>query len=219
VLVWWSVLSGVLSGLLPGAGLAAALRFAARGGGVVIAGTAARIPALASLLAARTGARVRPSLFEGAGAPKSAASGGFWPLAPLAGAIPLERVGGTVTVAARAAASAPEGRGGRVIQLGYDESWRWRLEGGDDAPLAHRRWWSRVVSGVAHAPLVALAGAPASSPAPLAELHEALGAPSPEGPDERTLRGRARPDPRVLFGAILLLLLAEWGSRRLRGER
>lgn len=198
---------------------AAAARFAARGGGLVIAGTAARIPALAPLLPARIGTRARPSLFEAAGAPKSAASGGYWPLVPVVGAVPLERVGGAVSVAARVARGATEGLGGRVIQLGYDESWRWRLEGGDDAPLAHRRWWSRVVSGVARAPLVALAGAPRTTPAPLAELHEALGAPSPEGPDERTLRGRARPDLRVLFGAILLLLLAEWGSRRLRGER
>ncbi|HEY0997275.1 MAG TPA: hypothetical protein VGD77_14870, partial [Gemmatimonadaceae bacterium] len=192
----------------------AAARFAQRGGGIVVAGTAARIPTLAPLLAARTGERVRPSLFESANAPRSAATGGYWPLAPVAGAVPLERVGAAVTVAAR-----PVGTAGRLVQVGYDESWRWRLQGGDDAPAAHRRWWSRVVAGVARAPLVPLTGVPATSPAPLAELREALGAPSPEAPDERTLRGRARPDLRVLFGAILLLLLAEWGSRRLRGER
>ncbi len=193
----------------------AAARFAARGGGVVVAGTAARIRALAPLLAARIGSRQRAPLFEAVKAPASAASGGYWPLAPLPGAVPLERVGSAVTVAARVVG----GAGGRLVQVGYDESWRWRLEGADDAPLAHRRWWSRVVAGAARAPLVALAGLPATSPAPLAELHEALGAPSPERPDERRLGGRARPDLRVLFGAILLLLLAEWGSRRLRGER
>ena len=31
---------------------------------------------------------------------------------------------------------------GRVVQLGYDETWRWRLAGSGDAPTAHRDYWS-----------------------------------------------------------------------------
>ena len=50
----------------------------------------------------------------------------------------------------RVAAAARRVDAGRVTQLGYDETWRWRLAGGAQAPDAHRAWWSAVVASVAH---------------------------------------------------------------------
>ena len=58
---------------------------------------------------------------------------GFFPIVALASdAVPLESRDGRVIAAARRAGA------GRVVQLGYDDTWRWRLAGTGDAPAAHR---------------------------------------------------------------------------------
>jgi hypothetical protein len=103
-----------------------------------------------------------------------------------------------------------------VAAVGYDETWRWRMAGGANSVAEHREWWSRVVAGVAArgAPEVAAI----SGAAPVAALHELLGAPS------RAARAGA---PRVPFNAIanllgalaLASLLVEWMLRRARGAR
>jgi hypothetical protein len=134
------------------------------------------------------------------------------PLAP--DAVVLERRGSATVVAARRIAA------GRALQSGYDETWRWRMAGGDGAPAAHREWWSHLVTAVAFAPLISR---PAMEEhqveeAPLAMLVAALGPPS-------ALDARVAPhgDParatRVLFIIAIASLLLEWGSRRLRGAR
>jgi hypothetical protein len=108
------------------------------------------------------------------------------------------------------------------VQVGYDETWRWRMLGGDDAPSAHRRWWSAVVGGAAYAPAVARTGGDLRSPdatppdpAPYAGTVAALGAPRPAAPAAATSGGTGI--PWWLFFPIAAALLAEWGSRRLRG--
>jgi hypothetical protein len=122
-------------------------------------------------------------------------------------AVALERRTDGVAVAARRVGA------GRVMAVGFDETWRWRMAGASGSDEAHREWWSRVVGAVAYAPVVTRADS--SGSAPLARLMEAMGPP-------RTTslpRTRGGVDPRILLALMLLLLVAEWGSRRLRGAR
>ena len=192
---------------------AALVRFARRGGGVVIAGDAARAPALRDIAAAAAGDAV-PGV-AGALSSDSARRGlGLVPLARLApDAVALERRGGTVAAAARRVGP------GRVVQLGYTDSWRWRMLGAEDAPARHRSWWSRVVASVAYAPPVRLSvfAADSISPAPYAALVAALGPPTAAPPATPPAPGA--PLPRWAFALVLGALLAEWTSRRLRGAR
>jgi hypothetical protein len=82
---------------------------------------------------------------------------------------------------------------------------------------AHREWWSRVVSAVAYVPSANTSEVRAGwGSAPLAGLVDRLGASRPEPSNRST---RAPIDPRVFLVAIMILLIAEWGSRRLRGLR
>jgi hypothetical protein len=129
-------------------------------------------------------------------------------------AVPLESRDEAVTVAARRVGA------GRVVQLGYDETWRWRMVGGDEATATHREWWSRLVSSVAYAPLVrrTSAGDVAIDEAPLASLIDALGAASPLDAAAAPERDGTR-TTRILFALVVGGLLLEWASRRLRGVR
>jgi hypothetical protein len=108
---------------------------------------------------------------------------------------------------------------GRVMQVGYDESWRWRMAGGDEGAAAHREWWSRLLAAVAYTPLVPRnSGVIAVDETPLASLVDALGPATPTN-----ARLAPRTDSRritwILFTLIVVSLLAEWTSRRLRGAR
>ena len=195
-------------------------RYVREGGGVVLAGSAARLGAVSGLTAGGVGRRM-PGV-AGAVASSTPRDGlGVFPVAaPRGDAVALETRGTAVTVAARRVAA------GRVLQSGYDETWRWRMSGGDEAMTAHREWWSRLVSAVAYAPLVrrasggdvSLDGIGATDEAPLASLIDALGPAS-------TLDGRLGADTddtrmtRILFAAAFAALLLEWASRRLRGAR
>src|SRR5439155_1311169 len=64
-------------------------------------------------------------------------------LAALTEAVPLEGQAAGVATAVRRAGA------GRVLSIGYDESWRWRMLGGTSGLPAHRAWWSRMVGLVA----------------------------------------------------------------------
>jgi hypothetical protein len=105
------------------------------------------------------------------------------------------------------------------MQVGYDETWRWRMAGGDEAAAAHREWWSRLVAAVAYAPLVPRGSGVASvDETPLASLVDALG---PATPMDRRLAPRTD-EARItwiLFTLVATSLLAEWTARRLRGAR
>jgi hypothetical protein len=182
--------------------------FVRQGGGLILAGDAARAAALTALAPGSSGARVRPaSLVFADSAPRRAL--GFYAITSLKGdAIPLESRDAHVAVAARRAGM------GRVVQLGYDETWRWRLTGPTGAPEAHRAWWAAIVSSASYRPVVPLPHSSNSDAAPLAQLYSALGMPSAE---------RRAPSPAVpvlpwwMLTVMILSLLAEITSRRLRG--
>jgi hypothetical protein len=137
-------------------------------------------------------------------------STGFFPVASLSrGAVALERRPGGVTIAARRIGA------GRVMQVGYDDSWRWRMAGGPGSDAAHRAWWSRLVSAVAYAPTV-IGNESEASAAPLATMVSRIG---PARPLPAGAAGRPPIDARIYMTLIMILLLAEWASRRLRGLR
>ena len=186
------------------------------GGGLILVGDAATAAAVRTLAPAHVGARTQGTTRD------------VQAKAPLAG-LPLQaletlradavRLGaraGKVTLAARR-----EGAG-RVLQVGYNETWRWRMQGGDDAVAAHRLWWSRLVASVAYAApmrngFAGTAGSDGNSAegAPLARLYDAFGPPSAPTADSTSSGGL----PVWLLPLICMLLLAEWASRRLRGVR
>jgi hypothetical protein len=129
-------------------------------------------------------------------------------------AVALESRESAVTVAARRVDA------GRVVQSGYDETWRWRMAGGDEAAAAHREWWSRLVAAVAYAPIVArpVASDAAIDETPLASLIDALGPASTFDAAAVPTRDGTR-TTRSLFALVVGALLLEWASRRLRGVR
>lgn len=185
-------------------------RFVRSGGGLVLAGAASQSERFARLGAGRAGTRVRAASIAFAdSSPRRAL--GFYPVAGGDGVVALESRDGAAAVAARRVGA------GRVVQVGYDATWRWRLQGGSDSPEAHRSWWSQVVGSAAYR----AAHEPAASdemldPAPLAATVAALGEPTAP---ERASAAPARQT--MLRGWMLLvllaMLLAEWASRRLRG--
>jgi hypothetical protein len=189
----------------------AMMAFERSGGGVVLAGDAPLASGLHALAPGRPGPRIAAATLSFAStAPRRAL--GFFPIVSLAtDAVTLEARDGRVIVAARRAGA------GRIVQLGYDETWRWRLAGSGDAPTAHRDYWSTVVSAAAYRAATPVASeAQSDDAAPLASLYADLGAPTP--PTVAALH--VTPGLRWwMFAALALLLLAEWASRRLRGAR
>lgn len=188
---------------------AALQRFVASGGGAVMGPHAAA--SAASLAAGAVRARVAPAVLGFAAAtPRRALA--LYPIAPRPDGVVLESQGRQVAVAARRVGA------GRVVQIGYDETWRWRMAGAGDAAGDHRDWWARVVAAAAYQPQVGnrQSAIDDRDRAPLASLVEALG-PAAAGPTFMT----AGFDPRRLLPAagllLFLSLLGEWASRRLRG--
>jgi hypothetical protein len=187
------------------------IRFASNGGGVVLAGSAASNEGFSAIRAGASGKSEGLALESEPGT-VSLASLSYAPVAGMRGdAIPLDRRGSSVTVAARRYLS------GRVIQSGYLDTWRWRMSGGDESPQAHRAWWTSTVANVAYAPRSDSAYV-ASDNAPIASLVAAL------GPAASTSHANLGPKTATmplwwLFALLSLSLLGEWASRRLRGSR
>jgi len=189
------------------AGSAASVaEFVRQGGGLILAGSSARVARFAPLAPGGVGARVRPaSLAFADSAPRRAL--GFAAVTRLkSDAIPLESRDGLVAVAARRAGT------GRVVQVGYDETWRWRLAGATNSVEAHRAWWSDLVAGVAYRPAVPLTAEHDAEAAPLAALISTLGPAA-----DREVPAPSSGLPWWIFAVIVASLLAEWASRRLRG--
>ena len=187
-------------------------RYAASGGGVVLAGTTASLEAFASIRAGAVGRVQSPSATEGEPGSVPAASLSISPIVGLRpDAIPLTSENGFVVSAARRHVA------GRVLQTGYIDTWRWRMSGGANSPAEHREEWTRAVASVAYAPTVR-SSALATDDAPIAGLVAALGPSSQQR--GQTLASAAGSISLWLFFAILSLsLLGEWASRRMRGSR
>lgn len=188
----------------------AVARFVSQGGGLIAAGTALDVGAFRALVPARAGERRvgRILLAEDTVTPRDL------PVRPLAvardDALTLAREAGGITVAARRAGA------GRVIAVGYDESWRWRMLGGITGVDAHRRWWSRAAGAVAPE-RVQGASVSGANAAPVAALYDALGAPAAAVASNASRSPDAL--PLVLLVLIATSLLAEIASRRFRGAR
>ncbi|HWZ58438.1 MAG TPA: hypothetical protein VNW46_05620 [Gemmatimonadaceae bacterium] len=182
-------------------------RYVASGGGLVIAPGAAA--ALARLTAGGAGAVERGALTLADSAPLRGLT-----LAPVtnlvAGAVALARRDALVTVAARRVGA------GRVVQMGYTDSWRWGMAAGDSA-AAYRAWWAGLVAAVAYAPVIGQGTTVTADPAPLVATVERLGAPVALDP-VAAARRRTLPVAWV-FAIVVLALLGEWASRRIRGVR
>jgi hypothetical protein len=182
-------------------------RFVRLGGGLVLAGQASTARNVASIapgaIAQRTRPNVKPTDTVRLG------STGFYPVSLKDESIALDKRPDGIAVAARRVGA------GRVIQVGYDDSWRWRMAGASGSERAHREWWSRIVASVAYAPAGPPAIASNAAAAPLVALTNRLGPP-------RVLASDVPSPPidrRWLIALLMLLLLVEWASRRLRGMR
>ena len=189
-------------------------RYARSGGGVVLAGSAARLTPFAAIAPGGVGRRAAGVAGAVASTTPRAGLGAFPVTAPRSDVIVLESRDGAAVVAARRTDA------GRVMQVGYDETWRWRMMGGDEATAAHREWWSRLVAGVAYAPIAPrdVSGSSFVDETPLASLVDALGPAASFDTRDARQRDGAASTP-WLFGALLVSLLLEWMSRRLRGAR
>src|SRR5690606_11885580 len=125
-------------------------RYVRMGGGLVLLPEALTLAPFRALAAGARG----PAPRAGPGRPPSEEPPHGLAPVPVASPRPdarvLEARDGAVAVAARRVGA------GRVVQVGYVDSWRWRLAGRDDAVAAHRAWWSALVSGVAYAPARAI---------------------------------------------------------------
>ena len=186
------------------ANAAAIVNFVRHGGGVLLGPDAAKIAPLRALAPGRGGVILRPSLRSGG--PVSRELLGLHDLAPLvAGAYPLELRGVHVAVAVRRLGA------GRIGQVGYAETWRWRMEGTSEGLSAHRYWWAAVVASVAYGGEAVMDGD--TDPAPRAALLDALGEPSLPAPYTPPIA------PPIVLGVLILCLLGEWTSRRSRGAR
>lgn len=187
-------------------------RYARSGGGAIL-GPGAAGEAFSRLRAGVSAPTETPAT-AGHEGPVTLAMTELSPLKPLReDAVVLERRGNDVAVAARRYFA------GRVVQIGYPETWRWRMAGDDLASQAHRNWWSGIVSAVAYAPRMPVAeAAGVTDDAPLAALVSALGPATRTGAVARTPGVESH---WTLWLAILLSisLLAELTSRRLRGAR
>jgi hypothetical protein len=185
--------------------------FVRSGGGVVFAGDALRATGVVRLTTSRTATRevaplgTVPSDTSWRGLSRFAFDIGL-----VDSAIVLELRGAKPVLAAR------RYHAGRVALAGYDQTWRWRMGGGENSVAEHREWWSRLVGSVAARP-PRTSDSLATGSAPLARLYDVLGPPS-------TARGTTSPLQSSIPGNVLAVIalstrLAEWLMRRSRGAK
>lgn len=188
------------------------LAFAQMGGGVVLGPQAASFDAMASLRAGAV-ARAEPRPTP-AGRSISLATMTFAPITSLRNdAVVVERRGGDVAVAARRIGA------GRVLQSGYEDTWRLRTGGGDESVRDHRQFWTGLVSRVAYAPRAPRPSTTArEDQAPMIGLVAALGSKALSRPSTN-LSGGQSGSMILLFALLALALIGEVASRRLRGAR
>jgi hypothetical protein len=188
------------------------IEYARTGGGVVLAPQAASLDALASLRAGAVGRATSDARAIQAGESVRLATLALAPITSLRGdAVVIDRRAGAVAIAARRIGA------GRGLQLGYEDTWRWRMGGGDGAGRDHRIWWTGLMSSVAYAPRVPRATATASTDeAPTIALVAAIG-PGTSASAMSNLPGKPSNWNAWLLGLLALGLVGEVASRRLRG--
>ncbi|HEU5219189.1 MAG TPA: hypothetical protein VFU23_11050 [Gemmatimonadales bacterium] len=177
------------------------------GGGVILASAALRAPALAPLSDARSPMLPAVEPFDTASADPRA-SLALVPIAARSGQVALESRGGRAAVVARRVDR------GRLIVVGYQDTWRWRMAGGGAAVEGHRDWWAGLVAAVANVGRVSRAPRFDVDEVPLSHLADRLGPASPAA--KAGLPAFSVPNG-VLFAAMAGLFLLAWLSRRLRG--
>jgi hypothetical protein len=188
------------------------IEFARTGGGVVLAPQAASLDAMAPFRAGAVGRSTSEARAIQSGGSVSLTTLALAPITSLrSGAVPLERRAGAVAVAARRIGA------GRSLQLGYQDTWRWRMNGGEGAVRDHRVWWTGLVSSVAYASRVPRATVSASTDeAPMIGLVAVIGPGTSPGTILK-LTGKSVDWMMWLFVLLALGLVAEIASRRLRG--
>lgn len=182
-------------------------RFVRSGGGLVAIGEGASLGALQGILPATAGDPLP------AGELSAARPRGGFAMRPLinlrSDAVILEKRGARVAAAARRAGN------GRVVQVGYEDTWRWRMAGSGDAVEDYRNWLSSVVSGAAYGPAIPTPAPPGENAAPLAELYSSLGSPRVDAAHDSAGSEEIMLDLFILaIGALVL----ETASRRLDGK-
>jgi hypothetical protein len=188
------------------------VEFARNGGGVILGPGAASLDAMAPLRAGAVGRSISETRgVQSAGAVSLATL----PLAPITSlrtdATPFEKRGPAVAIAAERVGA------GRVLQLGYEDTWRWRMSGGDGAVRDHRLWWTRLVSSVANAPRIPRTTSTMSTDeAPMIGLVTAIGSATPVEA-KSGLSGNQSDRIAWLFVLLTLGLIGEIASRRIRG--
>jgi hypothetical protein len=188
-------------------------RYVASGGGALIAAPAAAVEGFSALRAGAPGKVESPSSLETEPGAVTLQSLSLMPVTGIKGdAVVLDRRGNSVTTAARRFGE------GRVAQLGYLDTWRWRMSGGDNSVAEHRKFWTNAVAGVAYTPIVFSEPQATVDNAPVARLVGALG---PESGAARSSLAQTTGSVSFwwLFAILSLSLLAEWISRRSRGAR
>jgi hypothetical protein len=187
--------------------------YAQSGGGVVLAPQAAAADGMSAL---KIGAVGQPPSDARAIQASGAVSLATLSLAPItslhADAVPLEKRGSSIAVAARRTGA------GRILQLGYEDTWRWRMGGSDGAIRDHRMWWSGLLSSVAYAPRVPRMVETQQDEAPVASLVASIGPRTDESAGANL--GASRSHRMVwLFLLLAAALISEIASRRMRGAR
>jgi hypothetical protein len=183
--------------------------FVRSGGGVVMAPQAASLDAMAP---PRVGGLSRSSAPSVVAPSESVGLRGL-ALIPLASlrsdAVVIDKRGQSVAIAARRIGA------GRALQFGYEDTWRWRMTGGQQAVRDHRQWWTDQVASVAYAPSVRTTTTPGDE-APLAAVVAAVGtntlSPASTGFSETRHIWMA-----LLFALLALGLVGGVASRRMRG--
>jgi hypothetical protein len=188
------------------------LEFVRTGGGVVLAPQAASLDAMAPLRAGGAGRATSESRAGQASASVSLATLTLDPITSLkSDAVPVEKRGGATAIAARRV------NAGRVLELGYEDTWRWRMSGGESGVRDHRLWWTGLVSTVAYAQRVPSTITKASTDeAPMIGLVAAIG-PSTSASGMLNLLGKRSDWIAWLFVLLALGLVGEVASRRIRG--
>jgi hypothetical protein len=188
------------------------IEFVRTGGGVVLAPQAAALDALGPLRAGTVGRASSDARAIQSGGSVTLATLALGPINPLrSDAILLGQRAGAVSIAARRIGA------GRSLQLGYDDTWRWRMGGSDGAVRDHRLWWTGLVSSVAYAPRVPRSATiTLTDQAPLAGLVGAIGS-NVLTVRTSSLAGATSGWTPWLFVLLALALVGEVLSRRARG--